>query len=205
MPWTACCQHRDGVHERDPAVGVAGGVEPQLQHALVDDGGEVGVRHDRRETRRACGQAHAALAGLLGLAQRLVGLAEGELAAGGAELGDTDARADGEGPVAGAVRHAEHVDDALGDLLGLGQRAGDQDGELVAAEAGDQVVVADDGVEPAGDLDQQLVAGLVPGDVVDGLEAVEVEHQQAALARSRARPSPGTASARLGSAVRWSV
>ena len=60
-------------------------------------------------------------------------------------------------------------------------RAGDEDGELVAAEAGDQVVLADDGVQPAGHLDQQLVAGLVPGDVVDGLEPVEVEHQQAAL------------------------
>ena len=126
-------------------------------------------------------QAHAALAGLLGLAQRLVGLAEGELAAGGAELGDADAGADGEGPLAGAVRHAEDVDDALGDVLGLDDRAGDEDGELVAAEAGDQVVLADDGVQPAGHLDQQLVAGLVPGDVVDGLEPVEVEHQQAAL------------------------
>ena len=103
------------------------------------------------------------------------------------------------------MRHAEDVDDALGDVLGLGERTGDEDGELVAAEAGDQVVLADDGVQPAGHLDQQLVAGLVPGDVVDGLEPVEVEHQQAALLESRARPSPGTACARLGSAVRWSV
>ena len=64
-------------------------------------------------------QADAALAGLLGRAERLVGLAEGELAAGRAELGDTHAGADGEGPLAGAVRHAEDVDDALGDVLGL--------------------------------------------------------------------------------------
>ena len=131
------------------------------------------------------GQPDAALAGLLGRAQRRVGLAEGELAAGGAELGDTDAGADGEGPVAGAVRQAEGVDDALGDLLGLDHRAGDQDGELVAAEAGDEVVLADDGVQAAGHLDEQLVAGLVPGDVVDGLEAVEVEHEQAALVEGR--------------------
>ncbi|WRL64266.1 hypothetical protein U6N30_32785 [Blastococcus brunescens] len=77
------------------------------------------------------------------------------------------------------MRHAEGVDDALGDVLGLGLVAGDQDGELVAAQAGDQVVLADDGVQSAGHLDQQLVAGLVPGDVVDRLEPVEVEDQQA--------------------------
>ena len=142
--------HRDGVHERDPALGVAGGVEPQLEHALVDDGGEVGVRDDEVGDGLAVRQAHAALAGLLRLQQRLVGLAEGELAAAGAELGDADAGADGEGPLAGAVRHAEHVDDALGDVLGLDDRAGDEDGELVAAQAGDQVVLADDGVAAGG-------------------------------------------------------
>ena len=152
-----------------------------------------------------CGQPDAALAGLLGRAQGLVGLAERQLAAGGAERGDTDARADGERPLAGAVRQAEGVDHPLGDVLGLGHRAGDQDGELVAAEAGDEVVLADDGVEAAGHLDQQLVAGLVPGDVVDGLEAVEVEHQQAALVERAGAAISWNSCARLGSAVRWSV
>ena len=101
------------------------------------------------------------------------------------------------------MRHAEDVDDALGDVLGLDDGAGDQDGELVAAEAGDQVVLADDGVEPAGHLDR---AGrrLVPGDVVDGLEPVEVEDQQQAALLDGAAISWNSI-ARLGSAVRWSV
>ena len=54
-------------------------------------------------------------------------------------------------------------------------------------------------LQPAGHLDQQLVAGLVPGDVVDGLEPVEVEHQQAALGRSRRAASSSKSCARLGS------
>ena len=53
--------------------------------------------------------------------------------------------------------------------------AGQQPGELVAAEPGDQVVPGEGG-EPLGDADQHLVAGGVPVPVVDLLEVVEVEH-----------------------------
>ena len=49
------------------------------------------------------------------------------------------------------------------------------DGELVAAEAGDQLVAADHRAQPVGDLDQQLVAGRMAVNVVDRLEAVEVD------------------------------
>ena len=61
----------------------------------------------------------------------------------------------------------------------------EQDGELVAAEAGRGVRAADARVEAAGDLDEHLVAGGVPERVVDRLEVVEVEEddrQAAALA-----------------------
>ena len=114
-------------------------VEAHEQAPLEDglghiDGPELGLR-------LGVGDPHAALAGLLGGAQRGVGLAERLLAAGCVERGDADAGADREGPLVGAVRQGQGVDDPPGHLLGLGHRAGDQDGELVAAEAGDQVVV----------------------------------------------------------------
>ena len=57
------------------------------------------------------------------------------------------------------------------------QVLGDDD-ELVAAEPGDGVSVADDAAQPVGDLREHLVAGGVPEAVVDGLELVEVDEQQ---------------------------
>ena len=61
----------------------------------------------------------------------------------------------------------------------------DEDGELVAAEPREQILLADLAAEALGDLAEQLVAALMPEDVVDLLEAVEVD---AAAARSR-RPN----------------
>ena len=70
------------------------------------------------------------------------------------------------------------ADAAGGDRgLRLVLEADAQDGELVAAEAGDQIGVAHGGLEPLRDLDQQPVAGLVAEAVVDDLEVVEVEEQ----------------------------
>jgi hypothetical protein len=56
-------------------------------------------------------------------------------------------------------------------------RGAQQDGELVAAQAGDAVAGAHARGEPAGDGDEQLVAGRVAEGVVDRLEAVEVDEQ----------------------------
>ena len=70
------------------------------------------------------------------------------------------------------------ADAAGGDRgLRLVLEADAEDGELVAAEAGDEVGVAHGGLEPLRDLDQQAVAGLVPEAVVDDLEVVEVEEE----------------------------
>jgi hypothetical protein len=55
---------------------------------------------------------------------------------------------------------------------------GQQDGELVAAEAGDGVGAAQRAGEPPGDLDQQRVAAAVAQGVVDVLEPVQVDQQQ---------------------------
>ena len=57
-------------------------------------------------------------------------------------------------------------------------------GELVAAEPGDEVLLAHGARRRCGDLDQQPVAGLVAEAVVDDLEVVEVEEEHGdALAR----------------------
>ena len=53
-----------------------------------------------------------------------------------------------------------------------------QQRELVAAEAGEQVPGAGEGAQPVGGQPQQLVAGGVPEGVVDLLELVDVEQQQ---------------------------
>ena len=71
-----------------------------------------------------------------------------------------------------------------GDLVhrvGVGQ-ALDQHDELVTAEARDRRIGPADGLDPAGDLDEQGVADLVTERVVDELEPVDVEQQH------RARP-----------------
>ncbi len=61
----------------------------------------------------------------------------------------------------------------------------DQDGELVAAQAGDDVVAAHGAHEPRGHALEQLVADGVPERVVDALEVVEVdEHHRDLVARA---------------------
>ena len=101
-------------------------------------------------------------------------------------------------PVVGAVGDAhagvEHGDDAVeGErarervLEAAGELdhrravrdAADQHGELVAAEPRERVAAPDDGAQPHRDVLQQAVAVVVPERVVDLLEAVEVDQQQA--------------------------
>ena len=69
--------------------------------------------------------------------------------------------------------------DAVGDRhrLVLVGEAVDQDPELVAAEAGDDVAGAQVGAQPRRHRAQQLVAGVVAEAVVDQLEVVEVEEE----------------------------
>ena len=110
-------------------------------------------------------------------------------------------------PIAGAdeVLDALHREglgegggDAVGDRdrLGLVGEAVDQDPELVAAEAGDDVAGAQVGAQARRHRPQQGVAGVVAEAVVDQLEVVEVEEEDpdrragdggAAAARRRAR------------------
>ena len=91
----------------------------------------------------------------------------------------SSAREDAPGDVGGLLR----VDDAV-----------EQDGELVAAEAGDGVGRPHGRLEPGGDLLQHEVAGGVTEAVVDRLEVVEVDEDDA---RPTGRRAP-CASARAG-------
>ena len=71
---------------------------------------------------------------------------------------------------------------ARGDLV-----AGrEHEGELVAAEARERVVVAHGAAEPRADLAQHLVAGVMAERVVELLEAVEVDQQQRERLHARA-------------------
>src|SRR5207249_4413257 len=71
--------------------------------------------------------------------------------------------------------------DALGDVDGvLGVLdVFEEDGELVAAEAGDGVAGSHRELEAPRGLDEQGVAGAVAHAVVDELEAIEVEEEDA--------------------------
>ena len=114
----------------------------------------------------------------VGVAQQLVG----GLVAG---VADRDAGGGTQGQLAAVQdeRRRQGPPDPLGGPDGalLGVRAGDQDGELVAAEAGHQVARPHRVGEPLGHDAQQLVADVVALRVVDRLEAVQVQEQHADL------------------------
>ena len=74
----------------------------------------------------------------------------------------------------------EAVDDALRRGLGAERLlgAGLHDGELVASQPHDQVVLADAALQPPGDGAEQRVPGGVAEGVVDRLEPVEIDAEQ---------------------------
>ena len=78
--------------------------------------------------------------------------------------------------------------DAVGHALRLFQRATlQQQAEFVAAQARDGVGGAHAGLQQAGDVAQQPVAGAVTAGVVDHLELVEVDVQQHVFALAALR------------------
>ena len=92
----------------------------------------------------------------------------------------------------------------VGEHLALvGPGAGEEHGELVAAEAGERVGGAQRAAQPARDLLEQPVAVGVAERVVDGLEVVEVDdHQHERLAGlASMRSSRSRSSTRFGSPV----
>jgi hypothetical protein len=123
--------------------------------------------------------------------------------------GDADARGHLQGEVLELERRLEDlVDPVDGGLHVLvAPAARQQDGELVAAEAGDGAQRVHGAHQPQADLAQQLVAQEVAERVVDLLEAVEVEDQQRAADGPGGRERGSTRLrkfSRLGSWVRLS-
>ena len=129
------------------------------------------------------GGSGAAPAERLVLVHRGVGVAH--------ELGDglavvwpdasADARADREAEAAHVERRGERVPDASlrGPHLLVEVNVGEDDRELVAAEPCDVVVFATERAQARARLADQLVAGLVTVEIVDPLELVEIDEQQA--------------------------
>ena len=134
--------------------------------------------------------AGAVAALVLGAIERHVGVAHDVGGAADMLVDDRDADrgADHDGLVADGVGRAERGDDAVGDRLQggvVGAGRGD-DGELVAADAGDQVVAAQGAGEALGHVADELVADRVAERVVDVLEMIEIDvedgRRRAALA-----------------------
>ena len=73
----------------------------------------------------------------------------------------------------------------------------EQDAELVAAQAGEDVAAAHPGAQQGGDLLEHLVAHQVAAGVVDHLELVEVEVEQHVLAPLGAGAADGALQADL--------
>jgi len=131
--------------------------------------------------------------GALGLVQAHVGGVQQVVGGGVGVLRQAgDPHADGHGDRPPVVdRHRELLD---AQAQPLGHHAGDvdvrrahQQGELLAADTGQHVVLAQHLGELAGDLDKHLVAGLVAPGVVDLLEMVDIEHADGQRAAAAAR------------------
>ena len=142
-----------------------------------------GVEHHRARPALRLGAVH----GGVGIPEQLLRLLVGR----GAER-DADAHRAEDLVTADLERLAGHLVDAIGHHRGVLRRLHvvEQDGELVAAVAGEGVALAQAGLEALAHLDEKLVADLVPEAVVDRLEAIEVHEEDGEavpLAPSRPR------------------
>src|SRR5690606_24675850 len=135
--------------------------------------------------------ADAVAAGALGLVELFVGAGD---EGGGGVVGLDGGAAEADGDADGFALEDEAV---LGDLFAEGLREGDgafelglreHDRELFAAVAGEDFVAADALLDDLGELAQDVVAREVAALVVDALEEVDVEHDEAEGAGVAARP-----------------
>ena len=151
----------------------------------------VGPRHPRLETlllvlrRRVGGEPVAAA--LLGVVHREVGVDEHLLAreaVAGVEARHAEARGHRARPPGGGRdgERAHGVEHRGGDRVGLLRRGlRQQDRELVAAQPGEHVGLAQAAAQRVRHPHDQFVAGRVAERVVDRLEVVQVEHDRRAL------------------------
>ena len=115
----------------------------------------------------------------LGAAERGVGLLEhrlGGLAGGGGD--DADARLHHDGPAVEHQRLADCLQQVAGERAEVSRLAGGDDDEAVAFEAEQTVAGLEGLLEPGAGYGEERVAGGDAERLVDGAEAVEVEHHQ---------------------------
>ena len=168
----------------DPHLGLERDAQPVLFEGDPQVVEELQPVHGVDVELRDVGRGTAPLA--LGVVQRDVGVLH-ELRRG--EAVGRRSRDAGAGPhqqpqVADEDGLVEGLQQRAGDRFGQGERPGDDDGELVAAEARHLAAVAHDGGQPVRHLAQQLVADGVAQGVVDVLEVVEVDEHEARAGRA---------------------
>ncbi len=176
-------------HQRLEAADLAGA---EIDLRLVDHGQFVaqqgGAQIVLDQALLAHGNAHFRLeetvhpaAVLLGAVERGVGIGDELLGGGGVGRIERDADRDrDEGTaLAGEIRLLKRFQDGFGDTAGAAGLVdlGHDDGELVAAEPGAGLARVEHFGEALGDAAQHGIAGAVPEQVVDLLEAVEIEAQ----------------------------
>ncbi len=163
-------------------------LEVEAQLAARDRDGQPGPELElvhRCLVHRRLEHLEAALAPALGQVHRDVGVADEVVGRPvvGAGDGYADAGPHGEAVPAAVERLAEHPKDPLGDACrdrGIAV-VRERDDELVAAEPGRRVAVADGAPQALADRHQQGVAGVVAVAVVDRLEVVDVEKEDRQL------------------------
>jgi hypothetical protein len=118
---------------------------------------------------------------VLGAVERGVGMRQQSVPIGGIvrTYGNSDAAGDRRIGLLGPFRGVQSLQDVLCDTPGCPGvgKAGQHDGKLVAAQARQHLVFVEHAGNPFGDGLQRRVAGSVPEQIVDLLEAVEVETQ----------------------------
>ena len=162
------------------------------QRALGQRTAEVGLQpHPLRHLQVQAGveQRVAGLAGQLGLVHRGVGVAQhvGGRGVTHAAEGDADAGAGDDFVVANVERPAQRLEQALGqaDRLAVAVQVFGQHGELVATQPRHHVLGPQMLLDAPRHLDQKVVAHRMAQAVVDELEAVKVQKDQAELAPLR--------------------
>ena len=130
---------------------------------------------------------------LLGAIERHVGMVEQRLAIGRVVGAERDADAGGDRDFRRIGRRREALNNGLGEPAGRrgAGNVGQQDGELVAAEPRHHLPVVQQGTDARGNGLQSPVAGGVSEQIVDLLEAVEIEaeHRRGSC-RARSPRSP---------------
>ena len=174
-------------HQRLEAADLAAG---QLAHRLVGHGEAAFVDGAAQVAFKPQAVGHlgvqagvehrvARLARALGFVHRRVGVAQHVFGAGVAQGAEGDADA-GTRHQLGAS-HVEGLAHGLHQALGQGHRKAfvfqlaDEHAELVAAQAGHDVMRTQAFADAVRDLHEELISGVMPQAVVDELEAVEVE------------------------------